>query len=519
MPPQYEARYISFSHGGRCEGLKCVKAYVLARPLRENGPQIMWEVRCLIEGLSIEKPGFYMHRWYKRVGASPILDQLIGACGGSLEDWLPGQKQGVAVGLAEDEVQGLFKEVVGSTAHVLIHLLDWSHRLRGDVRERAQQLGSDFIGRLLGKRSEDAPTDMLALPSVEPQRCADMTPDESTCVHCAGHGALFAGSNPLHVCKVFDHLLSCGQARKKCCLLEEYTYRMVVDLASCIDELVSAPAMWGSEPPRDSAARGPTKRKRIDEDCATGVVQACARSKRFRSALAPQRSGEWDVSRQRAQAQASMTMHKYIVGSRSAFDGKVQVHMAVDESNFGGEGTLLMCFVEPTSQIACWGVPQALAAHVCTSLADSGRKSTKCNETLQFAGRRPATCQQTSAIASICGPTVQFWFLRVGAARRVRTCPEVIPALMRLQVAESADGTEPLEQAVDDLCEFAGCQGAEDSKSTTQEAGKARKDTKVASYQLMRGYDHALSLLGVPLSTFAPCSVRPRLLGPGEFRF
>lgn len=358
MQAAHGTRYLEWGRQhGRCAELRCAKAVILAAPRRDDGPEVMWEMRYFIGPLAVERRGYYWHRWYKDRGYPPDLESLLAQCGAEPEDWLPSLKQATSLGWGVAEKSGLFPEVVASTKVVLVHLLDWSRRLREPTRAKAVQIGSDLVARLLGSRSEDAPADLVRLPGFSHQACSTPSTGGETCSHCEDCGRLAFGGVVAPVCKVFDHVAKCWAGRNQCLLLHAYAWRMVVALADLMDERLLEPGAWPSDAPQNASQRGPVKRERLDQGQAFVQIPRAILAKRFRTAVGAQRCGGWDVSRQRAQQQCALAMFRYVGASRVMLHDAQQLHMALDESTFGGEGTLLAAFVDPVSQQACWGGP------------------------------------------------------------------------------------------------------------------------------------------------------------------
>lgn len=111
------------------------------------------------------------------------------------------------------------------------------------------------------------------------------------------------------------------------------------------------------------------------------------------------------------------------------------------------------------------------------------------------------------------GAVLHFWFALV---------TQVIPALKRVRAsAEASDKHEEENNVAEEVCELSALLGEHESpESLPKQASKVVKDSKVASYQLLRAYDHVLQLLGVGgLKAFEALPQTSRILRPGEVRY
>ena len=130
-------------------------------------------MRCFVSPLGVESEDNYWHRWYKKYGRPQQLDQWLDELGtqANSEDWRPSVKQAKSIGWSSDKRASLTSEVVCSSHVLLLHLLDWSSRLRGGRRDIAAAMGADFMQKVLSSLHEDLPDTMASMPKFDPELC------------------------------------------------------------------------------------------------------------------------------------------------------------------------------------------------------------------------------------------------------------------------------------------------------------------------------------------------------------
>lgn len=144
--------------------------------------------------------------------------------------------------------------------------------------------------------------------------------------------------------------------------MNRYCWQLAAKVAGLLDKGITR-TLFASGAKHSVAQRGPKKCRRVDHDIAFKSVFEALQAKKFRSPGAVARAEDWDESVRRAQEQHNLQMMNYLQESHNAFKNKKQLQMALDASTCGGESTMLSAIVDPSTQTACWGVPQAMHGH------------------------------------------------------------------------------------------------------------------------------------------------------------
>lgn len=368
MGSRYTPRYVSWSEGeGRSPELRSCKAYQFRAPFRANGPCVFWETRCLVGPLNVESQGNYWTKWYKQHGKPSTLVDWLDLLGSKEEDWRPSMKQAKSAGWSAVDREGLLPEAIASSHHVLLHLVDWSVRLRGGKQYLASAVGADLLRKLLASLfGDDLPEDLACIPRLAPDLCRRRARGSDTCVHCARVGNLVGAHQPVPTTRAFDFLLGLWRHRSLCPLVHRWCWDSVRAFAAHMDRSMGEGSKFPISAENMHAQRSNQKRRRIDHDMAYSAIFQSIRSKKFRVPQAAARSRHWDVAERRARRQNDLHMRKYMQASFDKFSGMKQLHIALDESSLGGEATMLAAVVDPHSQMACWVVPQVPSSKTTT---------------------------------------------------------------------------------------------------------------------------------------------------------
>lgn len=355
----YRPAYILWDAGEAQSGLRTARVCVFSQTSHAGGPLVFWEVRTFVEAIGLPKTG-YWHRWYKDAGAPPDLGLWCATLGIHISDWRVSQKQAKALGWSASQRRFLLREVTASSTMLVLHLLDWSSRLRGKRRGLAVQCLKDLLQKVLSGKYGAIRLSGMQPPPLGDGGCAvaDEHEDEPLCRHCADAFTNLSISAEASIADTFHLLLRVWSRRRSCGAMHRWAKDMIAVVARCLDACFSDEHEWPIDPRNAPAPRSHKRRMRLDPDVTQGAILQRVKNKRFRNTSAIVKAGDLDLSRRSAREAEDKLMMRYAHATAVAFGGARRSTLAVDESVVGGEATMVGALHCHDAKLSAWAVPQ-----------------------------------------------------------------------------------------------------------------------------------------------------------------
>eukprot|EP00971_Amphidinium_carterae_P229849 4561027-Amphidinium_carterae.3 len=357
----YELWYPKWDADSSRSGLKRCKVYVLAEPLRAEGPRIFWQLQELLGALLPQQ--VVPHRWFKQHGrlANPAVWSEEFQF--QLDVDLVGSKKSQTARQPVDR-EGVWQPhlAVMSTKLMLVHLLQWPLRLSGARSAQAFKILADIVQKVLPCLYDELPHTWFTLPADVTCQCKDPRgAAPSGCKHMEPallahirNGSVSLGDFPKFMSDVArDWDAACPRHR-------HFMARLVHLASSAMDHV-----FLHDDCPFDkegfgqgSAVRGSKRRRSLDSDMMRAGVLSVLQQKRYRRASDMVNAGEGDFSHTEAKSVEARACLRYWARHLTAISSCRALTLGFDEKVLGTEKTCCGFLQSVEKGLACWIVPQ-----------------------------------------------------------------------------------------------------------------------------------------------------------------
>ena len=359
-PKARSPAYVVWQDGDARSALRHAKAYVFEEPAYDYGPRVVLQLRefAIALGFSLKDTDWWA--WYRHHGRDASWNRDLRLVGAQPSDFRPSLKQAKAQELQDSDVAWLSQEVTCAPNVLLLHLLDWSTRLRRGHQLSARLALGDLIAKVLVRSAPVIVEECYELPEANENLCGAILDDRQGCQHCCRLRDRLIGKGPLLATNFSEVLMAAWGKRHECKMTAVWVGSLVEGAGQLLEDALLPEHGWQSNGEGIKAPRGEKRRLRVDSEIMDSTVSNAIGAKRFRTAGQMARSGLVDIHQSSCTDVENNTMRRYWSGLLHSFMGEQQVHLSSDESVVGGEATMILAAFSSSTGRSGWFLPQVV---------------------------------------------------------------------------------------------------------------------------------------------------------------